>query len=157
MRFFFIYCSVCSSGYFSWRGGPCTGWWIQQLQITGSAVWKTEWSGQLAAKWGTTSVVWEIPQSVLQESPWEDDKIFTLIPQWKCVKIKMPSWHVRLMIIKIVLEMVLSKNQIIISSGMKLYTLKMGKILHIYMYRLYITTNDLELCLFTNSCQQIIT
>lgn len=154
MHFFFIYCNVCNSGYFSWCGGLWAGWWIQQLWITGSAVWKTEWSEQLAAKWGTTPVAWEIPQSVLPESPWGDDKIFTLILLWNCVKIKIPTWHVKLMITKIVLAMVLSENQIIISSMyMKLYTVKMRKILSTYMWRVYIITIYLELCLLKNKYQ----
>lgn len=56
--------------------------------------------------------------------------------------------------------MVLSKNQIIISSmniyDMKLYTIKIGKILYTYMYRLYIIAIDLELCLFTNRWNRLL-
>lgn len=49
--------------------------------------------------------------------------------------------------------MVLSKNQVIIASDMKLYTDKMEKDFHAYVCRLYIIAIDLELCIFRNRCQ----
>lgn len=54
---------------------------------------------------------------------------------------------------KIVLEMVLSKNQAVTVSDMKLSTDKMGKDFHAYVCRLHIIAVDLELCIFRNRCQ----
>lgn len=51
--------------------------------------------------------------------------------------------------------MVVSKNQAIIATDVKLCTNKMGKDFHAYICRLYIVAVDLELCIFRNRCQQI--
>lgn len=124
MQFFFVYCNVCSSGYFSWCEGLWAGWWIRQLQITGSAAWETEWSGQLVAKW--IQPLWPKEfYSPCTKYSMKDDRTFTLTQEGSNLKIKVCSeWFEINDCKKDGLEMIFCKIQALTALDVKLYVIK---------------------------------